>query len=79
METTTGYVIGPTCHCDVIDFVLVAKQRSHYDVIDFVFIAKRPGNKHKINDVIMTSRSHHVIEKSFRLYWIRLLRCNGRS
>ena len=40
-RTTTGHVIGPTCHYDVIDFVLVAKRRGHYDVIDFVFVAKQ--------------------------------------
>ena len=27
-ETTTGHVIGPTFYYDVIDFVIVAKQRS---------------------------------------------------
>ena len=39
METTTGHVIGPT---------------GHYDVIDFAFVAPL-GNKRKIDVVIMTS------------------------
>ena len=37
----------------------------YYDVIDSVFV----GNKHRINDVIMTSRSFHVTIISFPYLW----------
>ena len=55
--TTTGHVIGPTCHYDVIDIVFVLLQsgaaallgnKHNYDVIDFFVILQY--------DVIMTSR-----------------------
>ena len=46
--TSTGHVIGQTCHYDVIDYVFRCQA------------ARSLGNKHKINDVIMTNLSYHV-------------------
>ena len=68
-ETPINHLIRPTCHYDIIDFVFVAEHRD------------RPlGNKHKISDVIMTSRSYHVTSRSSPLgddneeiiRWLRL-------
>ena len=56
---TTGHVIRPTCHYDVIDCVFVAKRRSLYDVIDFVFVAKRRDHYDVIDCVFVVWQETH--------------------
>ena len=51
--------VSATCHYDVIDFAFVAKRR------DRRYATAPLGNKHKIDDVIMTSRSYHETSISF--------------
>ena len=77
-ENTTGHVIAPTCHYDVIEYMFVAKWRSHYDVI----MASQPyhvtSSSSKLNESKNNIVTRVVANQGFQylVAWLHFYHCN---